>query len=254
MNCRDFEKLVLALARVSLLDAATREQSLGHTEGCKRCATRLAEERALLADVRAVIAELAAEEPPARVDAALLAAFRAQRATTASPTVIPIPSRTRQWSSWKLAAVAAGILILLSLIAIFWRSTGLLGDQQEKQADLPTPANTPGPRTMTPKQAGPPVGRDQVTAQQPEKRRKRVHRRSSRDDPVEVEVVTQFFPLREGEDLTALESLQLVRVELPGSALSEVGLPVNIETANELVEADVLLGQDGMARAIRFVR
>jgi hypothetical protein len=250
MNCRDFKKLVLALARDGSLDAATREQGLAHTEGCKRCAARLAEERALLADVRAVAAELAGEEPPARVDAALLAAYRAQRAAVASPTAIPMPSRTRHWWSWKLAAVAAGILILISMIAVFWRSASSLRPQQEEQAVSPTP----DPRTTPPKQAEPPVGRDQAVTRQPEKERKRVDRRSSMDDPAEVEVVTQFFPLREGEDLTALESLQLVRVELPGSALGEVGLPVSIETANEPVEADVLLGQDGMARAIRFVR
>jgi hypothetical protein len=70
----------------------------------------------------------------------------------------------------------------------------------------------------------------------------------------ETDVVTQFFPLREGEDLNTLESLRLVRVELPGSALSEVGLPVDPETTNEPVKADVVLGQDGLARAIRFVR
>jgi hypothetical protein len=70
----------------------------------------------------------------------------------------------------------------------------------------------------------------------------------------EAEVVTRFFPLREGEDLTTLESLQFVRVELPGSAPSEVGLPVDPETVSEPVKADVVLGQDGLARAIRFVR
>jgi len=45
-----------------------------------------------------------------------------------------------------------------------------------------------------------------------------------------------------------------VRVELPGSALGEVGLPFDPETAPESVKADVVLGQDGLARAIRFVR
>jgi hypothetical protein len=250
MNCRDFKKLVLALARDSLIDAATREQGLGHAEVCARCAARLAEERGLLADVRAVAAELAGEEPPARVDAALLAAFRAQKVAMASRTVIPMPSRTRHWWSWKLAAVAAGILILISVIAVFWRSASSFRPQQEERAILPTP----DPRTAPPKQAKPPVGRDQALTWQPEKERKRVHRRSSRDDPPEVEVVTQFFPLREGEYLTTLESLQLVRVELPGSALGEIGLPVSIEMENTPVEADVLLGQDGMARAIRFVR
>jgi hypothetical protein len=162
MNCRDFKKLVLALARGSSLDAATREQGLVHTEGCQRCAARLAEERALLADVRAVAAELAGEEPPARVDAALLAAFRAQKIAMVSRTVIPMPSRTRHWWSWKLAAVAAGILILISVIAVFWRS-GSLKPQQEEKAVLPTP----DPKTTPPKQAKPPVSRDQAVTRQP---------------------------------------------------------------------------------------
>jgi hypothetical protein len=74
------------------------------------------------------------------------------------------------------------------------------------------------------------------------------------NNPDEAEVVTEFFPLREGEDITALDSLEVVRVELPGSALGEVGLPVDPETMNEPVKADVVLGQDGLARAIRFVR
>src|SRR5215831_3353461 len=123
MNCHDFEKVVLSLARNSLLDAATREQGLIHTEVCEGCAARLAEERALLARVRAVVDEMAGEEPPARVDAALLAAFRAQTTATAPSTVFATPGRARHWSSWKSAAVAAGILILISVMA-FWRSEG----------------------------------------------------------------------------------------------------------------------------------
>jgi len=91
-------------------------------------------------------------------------------------------------------------------------------------------------------------------AEQPKNLPKSVRRRASADSSDEAEVVTRFYPLREGEDLTELESLQLVRVELPGSALSEVGLPVDPETASAPVIADVVLGQDGLARAIRFVR
>jgi hypothetical protein len=248
MNCQDFEQLALDLARNSLLDAAARDQGLIHTEVCSRCAARLAEERALLARVRAVAAELTGEEPPARVDAALLAAFRAQTAATASSTVIPALGRPRYWSSWKLAAVAAGILILISAAAIFWKSTSSRVPSREERAVSPAPVNTPRHR------AAPPDGRDQTAAEQPKNLPKRVRRRASVDSLDEVEVVTRFFPLREGEDLTTLDSLQVVRVELPGSALGEVGLPVDPETANEPVKADVVLGQDGLARAIRFVR
>jgi hypothetical protein len=248
MNCHDFEKLALALARNSLLDATARDQGLIHTEVCNRCAARLDEERALLARVRAVAVEMAGEEPPARVDALLLAAFRAQTAAAASFNVIPAQCRVWRWSSWKLAAVAAGILILISVMAIFWRSAGSRMPQREERAVAPTPVNTPGP------QAEPPVGRDQVAGERPKNLPKRVHRHASVKSPDEAEVVTQFFSLREGEDLTNLDSLQVVRVELPGSALSEVGLPFDPETAPESVKADVVLGQDGLARAIRFVR
>jgi hypothetical protein len=45
-----------------------------------------------------------------------------------------------------------------------------------------------------------------------------------------------------------------VRVELPRSALSSFGIPVNADHAGGRVKADVLLGEDGTARAIRFVR
>ena len=249
MNCHDFEKLVLALARNSLPDATARDQGLIHTEVCNRCAARLAQERALLARVRAVVVDMAGEEPPARVDALLLAAFRAQTVATASSTVIPAQGGVGRLLSWKLAAVAAGILILISVMA-FWRSEGSHKPQREERAVLPTPGVSP----TSPKVAEPPVGRDQVAAERPKNPPKRARRRASVDSSDEVEVVTRFFPLREGEDLTMLESLQLVRVELPGSALSEVGLPVDPETANEPVKADVVLGQDGLARAIRFVR
>ena len=247
MNCHDFEKLALALARNSLLDATVRDRGLIHTEVCNRCAARLAQERALLARMRAVGAEMAGEEPPARVDALLLAAFRAQTAATTSSTVIPAQGRAGRWSNWKLA-VAAGILILISVMAIIWKSTSSRMPQREERAVAPKPVNTPGP------QAEPPVGRDQVADERPKNLPKRVRRRAPVKSQDEAEVVTQFFSLREGEDLTTLDSLQVVRIELPGSALGEVGLPFDPETVNEPVKADVMLGQDGLARAIRFVR
>ena len=41
---------------------------------------------------------------------------------------------------------------------------------------------------------------------------------------------------------------------MPRSALVSFGLPMNIERANERIKADVLIGNDGVAHAIRFVR
>jgi len=72
--------------------------------------------------------------------------------------------------------------------------------------------------------------------------------------PAATESVTDFMPLTAGAPAPPLESGQLVRVELPRSALASLGLPVNVERAHEPLKADVLLGGDGQARAIRFVR
>jgi len=253
MNCQGFEQLVLALARDQSLDAAVREQSLAHTEVCVRCAAHLAEERALLTGVRAVVADLAEQEAPARVEAALLTAFR-QQVTTAPPVVIPMPVRARQWTSWQRVAVAAGILIMVSVPAIVWQPSSSRNQLREARAGSPTPAITSGPKTPLPTPSA--LDRDRDTAQQlvAPRPRHRVRHQASANNSDEAEVVTEFFPLRDGEDLTALESGRLVRVELAGSALSEVGLPVNPETVNTPVKADVVLGDDGLARAIRFVR
>ena len=65
------------------------------------------------------------------------------------------------------------------------------------------------------------------------------------------EITTEFIPLA---GFAQSEGGHLVRVELPRSALSSFGIPVNADRAGERVKADVLLGEDGTARAIRFVR
>jgi hypothetical protein len=78
--------------------------------------------------------------------------------------------------------------------------------------------------------------------------------RGSVDDANVEEVATDFIPLMQGGRFAQGDGGRLVRVELPRSALVSFGLPVNAETAGGRIKADVLLGEDGLARAIRFVR
>lgn len=63
---------------------------------------------------------------------------------------------------------------------------------------------------------------------------------------------TAFYALPNAGD--PLEFGAVVRVRLPRSALRLAGLPVNEERLAERIQADVLLGQDGTARAVRFVQ
>jgi hypothetical protein len=65
------------------------------------------------------------------------------------------------------------------------------------------------------------------------------------------EIVTEFFPLL--DVAPPFEGGQLLRVTVPASTMREVGLPVNEDRLGDRVYADVLVGQEGLARAIRFV-
>ncbi|MEZ5365264.1 MAG: hypothetical protein R2748_23780 [Bryobacterales bacterium] len=61
-----------------------------------------------------------------------------------------------------------------------------------------------------------------------------------------------FLLLDYGRPTNEITAGRLVRVTLPPSAAAWFGLPVD-PAAHEGIEADVLLGDDGVAQAVRFV-
>lgn len=66
------------------------------------------------------------------------------------------------------------------------------------------------------------------------------------------EIVTDFFPLIDAPP--PIGRGELVRVMVPASTMRTVGLPVNEDRLTDQVKADVLVSEDGLATAIRFVR
>ena len=79
-----------------------------------------------------------------------------------------------------------------------------------------------------------------------------VRRLASVRRPQRREIVTDFFPLM--DIAPPFERGELVRVNLPASAMRTVGLPVREDRLADRVDADVLVGEEGLARAIRFVK
>jgi predicted anti-sigma-YlaC factor YlaD len=65
------------------------------------------------------------------------------------------------------------------------------------------------------------------------------------------QVATEFIPLMEGD--ASWDTMQMVRVRMPRSALLQLGLPMNETREDESILADVLVGDDGMPYAIRFI-
>jgi len=253
MNCQDLETVTSELARRGMMDATLRENALSHAASCACCARRLADERALTAGLELVAA--AGEEAPASVETSLLVAFREQHSTG---HVRPLVSR------WLY--VAAGIAAVAAMVM-------LLSLTLSRSPQQPVQQKSGGPKTedkadpnevrLSPPQQ-PPVranaGKKLVSDRAGNRTRSRsAPRPKNRPDGVadsrnDSEIATDFFPLVNRESFSQLDSGQVVRVELPRSALMSFGLPMNMERAHERIKADVVVGNDGLARAIRFVR
>lgn len=65
-----------------------------------------------------------------------------------------------------------------------------------------------------------------------------------------TEIATEFIAL---SYLPTTESGQVVRVKVPRSLMVSLGVTTKVERAAELVSAEVVVGDDGAARAIRFL-
>ncbi|MDQ3012246.1 MAG: hypothetical protein M3X11_16240 [Acidobacteriota bacterium] len=83
---------------------------------------------------------------------------------------------------------------------------------------------------------------------------KRRSLRRSSIKKVEEEVTTEYLPLTYLAYADDADRGHVVRVQMPRAALLTLGVPVGAEPSAELVKADVIVGDDGLARAIRLVR
>lgn len=61
-----------------------------------------------------------------------------------------------------------------------------------------------------------------------------------------------FIPLPNAPQIDPNDDVSVVRMEFPRSAMLAVGLEVNPDQVSDTIEAEVKLGSDGLARAVRF--
>ncbi len=159
-------------------------------------------------------------EAPSLVEAKLQAAFRQKHQH---------PIRKRMWI-WIPMAAAAAIAAMVTLMLM----------------NRPKPHQNPVV-VQAPVQSAPQVLRDPRSDPATATVRPVAHRRMAQPR----EVVTDFFPLVEDAPQVS-DGAELVRVNLPASAMRDVGLPVREDRLNDRVQADVLVNY-GMATAVRFV-
>ena len=247
MNCQIFEDTVNVVARGQMMDAVERAAALAHAAACEHCAIRLADERALSADLRRLAEQMEANCAPAAIEQRLLIMFDAQSLT-------PVNSSTNRRWVYAVGAIAAVFVLAFGLGVLRWRTV--------TSAELPvtTVASNSGVKTIADAvvpPAGPASGAQPLVPSpaRPNHNRRRLPSGVAKAsaDETSKEVATDFIPVMYGT--TGVEpGSQIVRVELPRSAMASFGLPVNMDRADQRVKADVLLGVDGLAHAIRFVQ
>jgi hypothetical protein len=186
---------------------------------------------------------------------------RGQALRERAPNLIARRPLAQSWSRlrWYLAAAAA-ILIACGFIVYSAIQNGSRKERVVITERTPEPQPPVRREAQVEKGAGKPEPRRRSRAPQPRRgNQPQLKPPSIRDDSItaeakESEKVTDFFLLRYGDDHKPMESGEVIRVQMPRSALITLGLPVNVERADEPVMADLLIGEDGLARAIRFVR
>jgi hypothetical protein len=268
MNCREFENIVNDLAHAKLMSVERRVTGLAHAETCPRCAARLADERELSERLKCLAASDEGKLAPSRVEAALLEAFRAQMSKSLTgPSTIGSETGSENWSLWTWPRLAgarwalAATAILVAVGFIIYYSTQDQPPNRPRKDDvvIEKKSPTPQPSVEHEERIGQVIG---ATASRHKSRstrhRLRLNRLFIRDSVTayadDTEYLTDFLPLRYGDSQKPMESGALIRVQMPRSALARFGLPVNAERADAPIKADLLVGEDGLAHAIRFVR
>jgi len=229
MTCREFDEVVHGFVRMELLDVSAREAALEHAAHCELCSQRMAD-AAALADASETAGRIAREEQtPPHVEASLLAAFRNHHRRASW-------RRTLEWAS--VGAAAAVLLVFL------WTVSG----RSKGQSSLPALK-----KDVTSQSGMPLAGKTSATSKQNEAAP--AADTAVADVPVsETYVASDFVPVPFTGAITADDPGMIVRVQLTRSSLAQLGYPVAETPDEDLILADVLVGEDGWPRGVKLIQ
>jgi len=252
MNCQEFQAIVHDWCQTSL-DAGVRCDGLEHASACAKCGDLLASVHSLGVGLWALAEASGSAQAPPSVEKALLEAFRRERRPLRSASTPPRWEVAR-WamSRWVLATGAAVVLVLIVLGVRSWQAHRLVLEGQHGRSLVASARNAgvAEKETVTSATALPDEGQVATNEGVP-------HAVPAvRDVGAEQasELTADFVPLGGVLDPLDFEQAEVVRVSLPGSALADVGLLFNDDAEATTITAEVLIAEDGTARAIRIPR
>lgn len=265
MTCREFKHDAASLHLWELARTGDAE-ILGHADQCEACGSWLQKQRKLAVSMQTLQARTAGLEAGPDVERALLRVFRQdtlqsadhalsgvkERSGSYRPAVTPLSTPmalrlSRFFEVGAYVALAAALLVgvFLSIRLLQHHSSPSAVESQNVPAGVEPVANqaTPAPRVI----AEAPVARREVRPVTVARRR--VHTSavpensvsSAVDDSQEL-AEAAYTPLMFCDPLSCAAETQVVRVELPPSGDS-----------SQPQMADLVVGYDGVVRAVRMV-
>lgn len=175
---------------------------------------------------------------------------------------LPVASSFKLATIWRRVLIGAPTAVAAAvLIAVFVSQSAVSPEPVSEQAVLVQSEHVDAPPS-SPREAAPEIPiirvpeveqkrpvQYRVLKGRPIKARPQIAQ--SGTDPAESEIKSEFIALSYARDP---ETGQIVRVKVPRSMMVTVGLLASVDEPATLVDAEVLLGDDGLTRAIRFIR
>lgn len=190
---------------------------------------------ARLSDALRGLAASSRQGAPAEVGAGLATAFRRHHA------------RRRLVRRVSIGAIAAGLAVVVGLISFGSRSTHQTPAKvivQEQPSGVPEKAPEPATAAKTAAKAVPTPMRPVAKRVKPKAANSNFASASGR----------QFLALPGYDPAVPADELRVVRVQVPASALWQMGAPVSPDSGARKFMADFVVSQDGTPYAVRLVQ
>jgi len=257
MTCREFKHSAASLTLWEL-SRPHDEQILNHADECRKCGAWLDRQQLLAASMQTLQARTAGRQAGAHVERALLRMFRQVPFEGAQPVAAyrsaPIAFRlSRFFELGAYVAVTAAIVVglFLGVRLIEHRSATASVQRQSASANAAPVQPTPAAENATMKKIAPTM-REQAAMSA--KRQLAVHpvsqsgsvRAQSAVPALQISDDPDYVALMFCDPLSCSSDAQVVRMELPAA-----GATSDRDAQPQI--ADVVVGYDGVVRAVRIV-
>ncbi len=234
MNCEEFEAIGLDAERDASLSEVERVAAREHAGTCSRCAALQDSWQAAGIELRSFAEDTILAQAPPRVEMRLRQEFRTQHVTLRV-------RRTAVVTAWALAtaAVLAG--------AVSWRNWrhNQLHETASHVNSVPVASKSPESNSAAP-------ANHETPAEVPNEKPQRTSPRAASSEALVAENELTGFTLLPGAFAADTDDAAILRVRMQRGTLGALGLPVNEERANEWIQVDLLVGDDGLPQAVRL--